>query len=33
MAGIDMHAVGNQLQSEGVKLFEQAFDDLLKLLE
>ena len=33
MAGIDMHAVGNQLQSEGVNLFEQAFDDLLKLLE
>lgn len=31
-AGVDMNAVGNQLQGEGVKLFEQAFNDLLKML-
>ncbi len=31
-AGIDMHLVGETLQVEGVKLFEQAFDQLLKLL-
>ena len=32
-AGIDMQQVGETLQIEGVKLFEQAFDQLLKLLE
>ena len=32
-AGIDMHQAGETLQVEGVKLFEQAFDQLLKLLE
>ena len=32
LAGVDMNAAGQQLQDEGVKLFEQAFDDLLKLL-
>ena len=32
LAGVDMHAAGQQLQNEGVKLFEKAFDDLLKLL-
>ena len=32
-AGIDMHQVGETLQVEGVKLFEQAFEQLLKLLE
>jgi transaldolase len=32
LAGIDVHAAGQQLQIEGVKLFEQAFNDLLKLL-
>ena len=31
-AGIDMRAVGETLQSEGVTLFEQAFEQLLKLL-
>ncbi len=31
-AGIDMHQAGETLQVEGVKLFEQAFDQLLKLL-
>jgi transaldolase len=31
-AGIDMHQVGETLQVEGVKLFEQAFEQLLKLL-
>lgn len=31
-AGIDMHKAGETLQSEGVVLFEQAFDQLLKLL-
>ena len=31
-AGIDMRQAGETLQTEGVKLFEQAFDDLLKLL-
>jgi len=30
--GIDMREVGETLQVEGVKLFEQAFDQLLKLL-
>jgi transaldolase len=30
-AGIDMHQVGEQLQVEGVKLFVQAFDQLLVL--
>lgn len=30
--GIDMRQAGETLQVEGVKLFEQAFDDLLKLL-
>lgn len=32
-AGIDMRQVGETLQSEGVKLFELAFDQLLKLLQ
>jgi transaldolase len=31
-AGIDMQAVGETLQTEGVQLFEQAFEQLLKLL-
>jgi transaldolase len=31
-AGIDMHQTGETLQVEGVKLFEQAFEQLLKLL-
>jgi transaldolase len=31
-AGIDMHQAGETLQVEGVKLFEQAFEQLLKLL-
>jgi transaldolase len=31
-AGIDMHQAGETLQIEGVKLFEQAFDQLLQLL-
>ncbi|MBM3341309.1 MAG: transaldolase [Betaproteobacteria bacterium] len=31
-SGIDMHQVGETLQVEGVKLFEQAFDQLLALL-
>ena len=31
-AGIDMHQAGETLQVEGVKLFEQAFDQLLTLL-
>lgn len=31
-AGIDMHQAGETLQAEGVKLFEQAFDQLLTLL-
>ena len=31
-AGIDMRQVGETLQAEGVVLFEQAFDQLLKLL-
>ncbi len=31
-AGIDMQQAGETLQGEGVKLFEQAFDQLLKLL-
>jgi transaldolase len=31
-AGIDMREVGETLQVEGVKLFEQAFEQLLKLL-
>jgi transaldolase len=31
-AGIDMQQAGETLQVEGVKLFEQAFDQLLKLL-
>ncbi|MEQ1773610.1 MAG: transaldolase [Burkholderiales bacterium] len=31
-AGIDMYQAGETLQVEGVKLFEQAFDQLLKLL-
>ena len=31
-AGIDMHQVGETLQTEGVTLFKQAFDQLLKLL-
>jgi transaldolase len=31
-AGIDMHQVGETLRAEGVTLFEQAFDQLLKLL-
>ncbi len=31
-AGIDMRQAGESLQVEGVKLFEQAFDQLLKLL-
>jgi len=31
-AGIDMDATGESLQIEGVKLFEQAFEQLLKLL-
>lgn len=30
--GVDMHQVGEALQAEGVKLFEQAFDQLLTLL-
>jgi len=30
-AGIDMYQVGEQLQVEGVKLFVQAFDQLLLL--
>jgi len=30
--GIDMHQAGETLQIEGVKLFEQAFDQLLQLL-
>lgn len=30
--GIDMQQAGDTLQAEGVKLFEQAFDQLLKLL-
>ncbi len=30
--GIDMHEAGETLQVEGVKLFEQAFDQLLRLL-
>lgn len=28
--GIDMHAVGEQLQQEGVRLFDEAYDQLLK---
>ena len=32
-AGIDMRQAGETLQVEGVKLFEQAFEQLLKLLE
>lgn len=32
-SGIDMHEVGQTLQGEGVKLFEQAFEQLLQLLE
>jgi transaldolase len=31
-AGIDLHQAGETLQVEGVKLFEQAFDQLLQLL-
>jgi transaldolase len=31
-AGINMHQAGEMLQVEGLKLFEQAFDQLLKLL-
>jgi len=31
-AGVDMHRAGETLQVEGVKLFEQAFDQLLDLL-
>ncbi len=31
-AGVDMQQAGETLQSEGVKLFEQAFEQLLKLL-
>ena len=31
-AGINMHQAGETLQGEGVKLFEQAFEQLLKLL-
>ena len=31
-AGIDMNQAGETLQVEGVKLFEQAFEQLLKLL-
>jgi transaldolase len=30
--GIDLHAVGEKLQKEGVKLFDDAYTKLLKLL-
>ena len=32
-AGVDMQQTGNILQTEGIQLFEQAFSQLLKLLE
>jgi transaldolase len=31
-AGIDMHAIGEQLQTEGIVLFEQSFNELLGLM-